>query len=120
MLKQLFSDAQQEIKFGYLKRNHPFRYSVLASIADNRPQQRTVVLRDTTENFELILFTDARSPKVQQFKKNPVASLLFYHPKKILQIKVQGKIIQHGKQLTHYWDKVQGRSRKDYTTAPSP
>ena len=122
MLKQLFTDAKQEIKFGYLKRNHPFRYPVLASIEENVPQQRTVVLRDATKDFELILFTDARSPKIKQFEAHPAASLLFYHPKKMLQLKVQGeiKIIRSGKQLADYWDKIQGKSRKDYTTQSAP
>jgi pyridoxine/pyridoxamine 5'-phosphate oxidase len=122
MLQQLLNDAKQEIKFGYLKKKHPFRYPVLASMEDNIPQQRTVVLRDTTDAFELVFFTDKRSPKIKQLNENSTASLLFYHPKKLLQIKVIGKMhcVEKGEEIDHYWSKVQGNSAKDFSTAKAP
>jgi pyridoxine/pyridoxamine 5'-phosphate oxidase len=122
MLQQILKDVQQEVKFGYLKKKHPFRYPVLASIEDGKPQQRTVVLRNTTDDFHLVLFTDARSAKMSQFAKNSAASMLFYHPKKLMQVKVQGniKVVSEKNQIQEYWQKIQGNSERDFRTVDSP
>lgn len=122
MLNQILEDLKTEVKFGYLKKKHPFRYPSLASIEDNSPTQRTVVLRDTTADFELVMYTDDRSDKINQFELNPKVSLLFYHPKKLLQVKVEGKVkmIRSGKEYESYWSKVQGKSQKDFMTKNPP
>ena len=122
MLNEILKEAKQEIKFGYLKKKHPFRYPILASIKDNSPNQRTVVLRDSTKDFELIFYTDQRSNKIDDYHKNSNTSVLFYHPKKLLQIKVSGKmkIITSGKAYDDYWSRVQGKSQKDFITEKSP
>lgn len=122
MLNQILEDLKNEVKFGYLKKKHPFRYPSLASIEDSTPTQRTVVLRDTTDDFELVMFTDERSDKIKQFEANPHASLLFYNHKKLLQVKVEGKIkmIRSGKEYENYWSRVQGKSQKDFITKNPP
>ncbi|GGE39082.1 pyridoxamine 5'-phosphate oxidase family protein [Psychroflexus planctonicus] len=122
MLNDILQEAKQEIKFGYLKKKHPFRYPSLASLTKDFPNQRTVVLRDTTTDFELIFYTDERSNKIEDFIHNPNASVLFYHPKKLLQIKVMGKmkIVTSGKVYEEYWSKIQGKSRKDFITEKAP
>lgn len=122
MLDQIFKDLKNEVKFGYLNKKHPFRYPSLATIENHCPIQRTVVLRDSTANFELVIYTDERSDKVQQLKENPNSSLLFYHPKKLMQIKVEGiiKIINSGEDYNNYWSKVQGKSQSDFTTQKAP
>jgi len=122
MLNTILEEAKQEVKFGYIKRKHPFRYPVLSSIEKNSPSQRTVVLRDTTTDFELIFYTDLRSNKIGDFKTNPNASVLFYHPKKRLQIQVKGemKLITSGKTYEDYWSRIQGASKKDFSTEKAP
>ncbi|NEV93796.1 pyridoxamine 5'-phosphate oxidase [Psychroflexus sp. YR1-1] len=122
MLNQILEDLKNEVKFGYLKKKHPFRYPSLASIKDNSPDQRTVVLRDSTEAFDLILYTDERSDKISQFEKNPMCSLLFYNHKKLLQVKIEGhmKIIRSGQEYEKHWNKVQGNSQKDFITNRAP
>ncbi|GGE20537.1 pyridoxamine 5'-phosphate oxidase family protein [Psychroflexus salis] len=122
MLNEILETAKQEIKFGYLKKKHPFRYPSLASLGNTYPNQRTVVLRDTTTDFELLFFTDKRSDKIEDFSKNPMASVLFYHPKKLLQIKVMGKIkiVTSGKVYEDYWSKIQRESKKDFITENPP
>ena len=122
MLEEILNEAKQEIKFGYLKRKHPFRYPSLASIRNSIPEQRTVVLRDTTSEFDLIFYTDFRSNKITDFQKNANASVLFYNHKKLLQVKVCGvvKMITSGKEYDEYWSKVQGKSTKDFITQKAP
>jgi pyridoxine/pyridoxamine 5'-phosphate oxidase len=122
MLDQILKDLKSEVRFGYLKKKHPFRYVSLASIENGAPTQRTVVLRDATDDFDLIIYSDNRSNKVQQLDKNSKASLLFYHPKKLLQIKVEGhvELVRSGKAYENYWSRVQGVSQKDYITKHAP
>ncbi len=122
MLNQIFKDTINELKFGYLKRKHPNKYCYLASISNNKPITRTVVLRDVTEEHHLIFFTDTRSGKVEQFKANPNAEAVFYNPKKLTQIKVSGKmnIVKDEEKIKYYKQKVQGKSQKDYTTQHPP
>ncbi|SDG69511.1 pyridoxamine 5'-phosphate oxidase family protein [Psychroflexus sediminis] len=122
MLNQILEDLKNEVKSGYLKKKHPFRYPSLASIEDNSPTQRTVVLRDTSDDFELIMYTDERSDKISQFENNPNSSLLFYNHKKLLQVKIEGKMkmIKSGEEYKKYWSKVQGKSQKDFITQKPP
>jgi hypothetical protein len=122
MLSEIFNDIINELKFGYLKRKHPHKYCYLASISGNKPVNRTVVLRDMTEDKHLIFYTDLRSGKVEQFQNNPNAEALFYHPKKLLQVKVAGKmkVVENEDTIKYYKQKVQGGSTKDYTTQVSP
>jgi hypothetical protein len=122
MLSEILKNNINEIKFGYLKRKHPNKYCSLASLDNNKPIVRTVVLRDMVENYNLIFFTDKRSGKVNQFHENPNAEALFYNHKKLLQIKVGGKIklVQNTERINYYKQKVQGSSQKDYTTLKKP
>lgn len=122
MLSEIFEDIINEIKFGYLKRKHANKYCSLASVNNNKPILRTVVLRDMSEKYKLIFFTDKRSEKVKQYKENPNAEVLFYNHKKLLQIKVGGKIslIQDKERIKYFKQKVQGSSQKDYTTLKAP
>lgn len=122
MLTEIFKDIINELKFGYLKRKHPHKYCYLASISNDKPVSRTVVLRDMTENHHLIFYTDIRSAKVEQYRENPHAEALFYHPKKLLQVKVSGKmkIVDDEDTIKYYKQKVQGNSTKDYTTIRKP
>jgi hypothetical protein len=122
MLDQIFKDTINELKFGYLKRKYPNKYCYLASISKNKPVNRTVVLRDVTDENHLIFFTDKRTNKVLHFKNNPNAEALFYNHKKLWQIKVSGKvkIVEDQDKIDHYKQKVQGSSTKDYTTLKSP
>jgi pyridoxine/pyridoxamine 5'-phosphate oxidase len=122
MLDQIFKDLKNEVKFGYLKKKHAYRYPSLASIEEGKPVQRTVVLRDTTDDFDLIMYTDDRSDKIHHFEVNPKASLLFYNHRKLMQVKIEGvmKLIRSGKAYEDYWSRVQGKSQKDFITQHPP
>ncbi|MEM1000875.1 MAG: pyridoxamine 5'-phosphate oxidase family protein [Bacteroidota bacterium] len=70
-------------------RKHPFRYFVVANSDYGAPELRTVVLRKTVGDLRLRFYTDARSPKIEQFRDDTLVSALFYHPKKKLQARVR-------------------------------
>jgi hypothetical protein len=122
MLDELWKNNIQELKFGYLKKKHPFRYFSLSTFGPEYPESRTVVLRDVSSENELIIFTDKRSQKINQLKTNPNASALFYHPKKLLQLKINGQLqlILSGEEYDNYKSRIQGNSVKDYLTTQAP
>ena len=122
MLNDILNDLTHELKFGYLKKKHPFRYFSLASFTENTVNQRTVVLREITDQKEILIYTDYRSKKVKEFSTKNKASALFYHPKKLLQIQVCGsmQIITSGKEHETHWNKMRGNSTKDFITQLAP
>ena len=122
MKNQFLEEAKQELVHGHSKKRHPFRYFTLSTIEDGQPKQRTVVLRKTLPDSSLVFYTDHRTQKIKDIQKNPKFSALFYHPKKLLQIRVEGKaeLITDAADIATYWHTVQQASRKDYTTNIAP
>ncbi|QLG46397.1 pyridoxamine 5'-phosphate oxidase family protein [Costertonia aggregata] len=123
MTDNFWEELNDEIQKGASKKGHPFRYFTLATIGlDKVARLRTVVLRRVEKQTKIIFYTDERSKKVTHIKENPNVSLLFYHPKKLLQVKVEGlaAIISNELALQKYWSGVQPSSRKDYTTTKAP
>lgn len=122
MLNDTFRDIIKEIKSGYLERNHPFKYCYLSSVFEGKPKTRTVVLREITDSYRLVFFTDKRSPKIKHFTQNPYSEALFYHPNKLWQIKFGGKIhiIKNQKRINFFQQKIHDASIKNYTTRQRP
>jgi pyridoxine/pyridoxamine 5'-phosphate oxidase len=73
-------------------------------------------------DFTVLFFTDTRSQKVQDLAENPNVSALFYHPKKLLQVKLEGRaeLITDPSLLNSYWKNIPESSRKDYITSLAP
>ncbi|GMN09443.1 hypothetical protein MTsPCn9_01010 [Croceitalea sp. MTPC9] len=123
MEKILFEQLKSELVNGYSKRGHPFRYFTLATNDEtNTPQQRTVVLRKVNSELELLFYTDRRTSKIQHLLANNNVSALFYHPKKMLQLKIEGtaEIVNDIKIIASLWSGIPLKSRKDYTTQFAP
>ena len=118
-----FSELKSELQKGIKKKGHPFRYGTLATIGlETVPRLRTVVLRQVSEDLTLSIYTDKRSKKLLHIKENNKVSMLFYDPKQMLQIKVEGLAysITDETTLKKYWSGVKPNSRKDYTTENAP
>lgn len=122
MKNQLLEEIKQELVHGHSKKRHPFRYFVLSTIKNGKPKQRTVVLRKTADDVSFIFYTDKRTEKIKELQHTPAFSALFYHPKKLIQIRVEGKaeLITDQEQIASYWHTIQSSSRKDYTTNTAP
>jgi len=110
------------MKFGYLKKKHDFRYVYFATVADGKPHQRTVVLRDVVNEHQPIIYTDARSNKVKELKKNPNASIVMYNHKKLMQITLNGQMemMREGDYYEDRWSRVQGKAERDFITKKAP
>lgn len=63
-----------------------------------------------------------RSAKIEQLKIQSNVSLLFYHPQKRTQIRVNGQAVLHHQNETalKHWKDVQGEAQKAYNSTLSP
>ncbi|MEB8330436.1 pyridoxamine 5'-phosphate oxidase family protein [Flavobacteriaceae bacterium KMM 6897] len=123
MKATFFKELHEELRKGATENGHPFRYCTLATVGlDNMARLRTIVLRKATHELMLTFYTDKRSKKIIHIKENKKVSLLFYHPKKLLQIRIEGIAIVNNdiKSKKLLWDAVPEDSKKDYTTSEAP
>ena len=113
-------DAIKTIQRGTVDRKSPFKLPVLSSSIDNNIHQRIVVARRYNEHdHSLIIYTDHESKKYHQLKTNPSCSLLFWDPKKRLQVQLAGEA-SFLENKAEYWDKLNENQKKDYVINPFP
>ena len=102
-----------ELHRGALDPKHPFRYLTVATVGEQFPQVRTVVMRQFTADLEFLAYTDVRSSKVQELLEVPRVSLLFYHPKKQVQVRVKALATIHvmDELAQEHWKRVPDKRR---------
>jgi len=119
----LFQQAKSELFRSNADKKHPFRYCQLSTLSDY-PETRMVVNRKIGQDLSVLIYTDARTPKVQHIQTNNKVSVLFYHPKKRLQVRIKGMASLIGKEHpdypTHLQQVMQSPSLRDYTTLQPP
>lgn len=123
MSQEIFKEIKSELHLGTTDNGHPFKYCTMATVGlDRVARLRTVRLRHVSEDMGLTFFTDKRSKKIIHIKENKNVSLLFYHPEKLMQIRIEGvaQIVRDKLLLDNYWQKVQPDQRQDYTTTLAP
>ena len=118
----IWLSIKHELHRGALEPKHPFRYVNLATIGKDFPQVRTVVLREVTQEFDFLVFTDYRTSKVKEIQQSPAVSLHFYHPKKMLQIRVEAEAEIHfqNELSDRYWKQIPENRKGEYTGAFTP
>ncbi|WP_373516815.1 pyridoxamine 5'-phosphate oxidase family protein [Pricia sp.] len=123
MTDTLFQELELELQNGTSKKGHPFRYCTLGTVGLGATARlRTIVLRKVSEDLQLVFYTDRRSKKIGHIKENNTVSLLFYHPKKLVQLKIEGSatLVSDTEELKKYWSGIPPANRKDYTTTSAP
>lgn len=122
MEKLILQQIKNELINGSVKKGHPFKYFTLSTLWKGKPRQRTVVLRKVQPDLQLLFYTDKRSAKVEHIKKNPSISSLFYHPKKMIQIQIEGSatVSEHPEMLRTIWNSIPDKGKRDYTTVQPP
>ncbi|MCB0583691.1 MAG: pyridoxamine 5'-phosphate oxidase family protein [Phaeodactylibacter sp.] len=120
---ELFNLAQAELLRSNADRRHPFLYFTLATFG-RYPEARTVVNRHVNAGLSVLLFTDRRTSKVSQARESPRVTALFYHPKKKLQVRMNGRavLIDEGhEEYAQLLERVKSAGNlKDYTTRQAP
>lgn len=120
--EEIFSTLKHELHRAALDKKHPFRFVVLSTSNFHGPDSRYVVIRAVNEHLHFFVFTDFRTEKVKAIQTHPMSSLLFYHPQKRAQVRIQAKtVIHHQDDLAQqYWKRVQGEARKAYHSILPP
>jgi pyridoxamine 5'-phosphate oxidase len=115
----------QELQRAAVDRHHDWRTPVLATTGlDGLAQARTVVLREVRQpQAQLLMYTDARSPKVAELLAQPVASLLCWSTRLNWQLRLQLRfeVSQNDEEANAAWERVrQSPSANDYLAARAP
>ena len=99
--------------------NTPFHQGNVATINNNTPEQRTVILRSVDASRKILSFnTDIRSLKIEQLKINNSVSWLFYDKTLKVQLRMYAKAIIHRNNAVAElaWEKSRLSSKMCYTT----
>ncbi|WP_026809648.1 pyridoxamine 5'-phosphate oxidase family protein [Arenibacter latericius] len=123
MGKVYLEEIRQELQRGPKEKGHPFRFFTFATVGlDHVARLRTVVMRDVDKDLKITFYTDKRSKKITHIKENKKVSLIFYHPEKLLQLRIEGIATYNSDTTTKevHWSSIPDFSKKEYTTSKSP
>jgi pyridoxamine 5'-phosphate oxidase len=105
-------------------RLHGWRVLTLATVADGRPEARSVVVRDIDEDrHELIFYCDDRSPKVRQLHACADAVLVGWCARLGWQVRLRAQVTVEtaGLNVSSRWAQVKlSRAAQDYLAALPP
>ena len=121
-LREIPSIIFSELRKAASKKKHPFKNVVLTTVKEQNPLSRLVIFRKLTMEQNLLVYTDSRSEKIKNLRKNPNCGLLFYNNRQGLQIYFNAVSTIHQKnELTKkYWQGIVGKSSENYTTVNPP
>lgn len=69
---------------------HPWRRCVVATVGEDGPEARTMVLRECEPSVQLVaLYTDARSPKLEQLSRDARAQIVCWSPELHWQVRLR-------------------------------
>lgn len=123
MTQEILKEIKEEFNEAISAQKHPFRFCTLGTVGlENIARLRTVVLRNVGADLQLTFYTDTRSKKIVHIKENKKVSLLFYHPEKLIQIRIEGlaTIVKDPMILEKNWKNIGHANRKDYKTKSAP
>jgi len=123
MTDPIYSSIVQNLQEALTTKEHPFNYFSLATVGLSKtPRLRTILLRSVDADLNIIFYTDRRSKKVTHIRENSNVSLLFFHPKKLMQFYIKGhaSIVTDQEMLQSLWNEIPTKSKKDYITELGP
>ncbi len=122
-LDEVLKSSWRLLHAGVRDFRNPFHHPTLTTIGEDKPQARTVILREfSEEDRKLVCHCDVRGLKVLQIRDNPNVSWLFYDPKRWLQLRLSGTASVHSDDDTAdtQWKKVRLDQRTNYCAEMSP
>ena len=123
-LPALHDACWAELGLAAQDRRHPWRTPVLASRDGDGVDARTVVLREVdAEARQLIVYTDARSPKVAQLRTWPRASLCAWSPQRSWQLRLRVRVAVRDDDdaVARRWARMKASpAAKDYLSPLAP
>ena len=103
-------------------RRGAWRTPVLATVSDNGPSARVVVVRAVAaERCRLEIFTDARAAKVAEIAAEPRAALTFWDPEAAEQLRMSGHAlaVADPARLAARWQAIGPAGRALYADDPA-
>lgn len=122
-LTDIEADSWHRLVNGSVRSKDEFHTGVVASILNNEPIQRTVVLRKTLPvSKELWFHTDKRSAKVDMMLANSSVHWLFYDKQARIQLRLKARatVYTEGELFEKQWANTHLMSRKCYQTEIKP
>ena len=122
MLSKKLDGIERKIKkeiIDSIKNNTSFKNIVLSTVSNNKPSQRIVVLREFSNDWNVYFYSDSRSRKIQEIKRNKTVSILLYNSEKKNQIRIYGtsNICEERRMK---WEQMSIYSKKNYNTVLKP
>ena len=100
-LETLETALWDELVLAAATKGHPWRTPVLATAAGDRPDARTMVLREVDRGARrLRFFTDARAPKAGQLQRQPEGMMVMWSQALSWQLRLRVAIELHTDGLT--------------------
>ena len=128
--KNFFSDLDKgELKIwdllaqGVVNKKSKFHTPTLSTINGNAINSRTIILRKVDNKTKMLLFySDSRSRKILNIKKNKNVTVHLYEPRFKLQVQLYGyaNIESKTKKTKDIWNSLSNFSKKNYLSALSP
>lgn len=115
--------AWQRLEAGTRSHRAPFHSGVIATVAGDGPNLRTVILRAVDSTAHRLRFhTDRRSPKVAELAADAAVAWVFYDEPLRLQLRLWGRARLHGDdQLADaQWRATTLNSRRIYHAVAAP
>jgi general stress protein 26 len=104
--------------------NHPMRLLVLATVCTaGAPEARLMVLRGADRRLgKLWFYTDRRSEKVEQLRRQPQVTTVTYEPESGVQLRLRGTagVDESGALADQHWSQVGMAVRALYASPDTP
>jgi len=90
-LEEIYSGVWEKLERAVASRHEPWRTATVATVRDNHPEVRTMVLRGVDSTKKSIWFhTDLRSPKCTDLRNCPEGAILFHDNPDHIQLRLNG------------------------------
>ncbi len=119
----ILDESWRHLKEAADSETHPWRLGNLATVSNDRPRLRSVVLRDVQlQERELICYTDFRSDKINEIKGSPSVEWAAYDPITRVQIRLRGiaSIHNNDERSEQHWRESSPEHRRGYITVSVP
>lgn len=122
-LNGILDEIWTMLERGAARFNDAFHAPVLGTATETGCSLRMVILRDVDKSDRtLICHTDGRALKTAEIESSDIVSWLFYHPKRMIQIRLSGPAKLHGHDAfaDQQWEKTGLASRLNYLAQVPP
>lgn len=119
-LNELINKLKYDFSKATVDKKSEYKECVLSTLTkNNKPNSRTVIFREFSEDWILKIHSDLRSEKIEELKKNKNVCLLFYNKKEKIQVRITGKALIK-KNDKSSWNSLSDWSKKNYISNNKP